>query len=335
MLPLPEFYNPQAVGTIYRVNYAEVSLQAARYRSKYGFSPAFEDKQNNWLLLIDIQNTFCSPDFELFVAGRSGTAAVDDNRRLCEFIYHNLTSITRISATLDTHTAMQIFHPLFFVNAAGHHPEPYTDIHLEDLVGGKWVFNSNLAPQFGITPEYGQQMAIHYAESLAKNGKYALTIWPYHAMLGGIGHALVSAVEEALFFHSLVRLTQVEFEIKGDKPFTENYSVIGPEVLKGPQGEILGMHNPKFIEELKNVDRLIIAGQAKSHCVAWTIADLLEDIQKTDPLLAGKVYLLDDCCSPVVVPGVVDHSDAADRAFAKFAAQGIHIVRSVDAMENW
>ena len=39
----------------------------------------------------DVQNTFCLPDFELFVSGRSGTGAVDDNRRLCEFIYRHIS----------------------------------------------------------------------------------------------------------------------------------------------------------------------------------------------------------------------------------------------------
>ena len=47
------------------------------------------------LLAVDVQNTFCIPGFELFVAGRSGTGAVDDNRRLCEFIYRNLGTITQ------------------------------------------------------------------------------------------------------------------------------------------------------------------------------------------------------------------------------------------------
>ena len=92
---------------------------------------------------------------------------------------------------------------------------------------------------------------IHYAESLEKKGKYALTIWPYHAMLGGIGHALVPAVEEAIFFHSIARLAQPDFEVKGDRPFTENYSVIGPEVLTGPMGETLGKRNMKFIQQLQ------------------------------------------------------------------------------------
>ena len=138
-----------------------------------------------------------------------------------------------------------------------------------------------------------------------------------------------------MFFHSIARISKPEFEIKGDKPFTENYSVIGPEVLTGPQGEMLGERNPKFIKQLKEVDRLIIAGQAKSHCVTWTVADLLEDIQNTDPRLAEKVYLLEDCTSPVVVPGLVDHTEAADAAFEKFAAAGMHIVRSTNNLTDW
>jgi nicotinamidase-related amidase len=335
MLPIPEFFTPETVGTIYRVDYAARSTAALTYRSRYGLLPAASAVQKNWLLLVDVQNTFCIPGFELFVGGRSGTGAVDDNRRLCEFIYHNLADITHISATLDTHTAMQIFHPLFFVDESGGHPSPYTDIHLDDLSAGKWRFNPDLAQYFGITPEYGQEMVLHYTETLAKKGKYALTIWPYHAMLGGIGHALVSAVEEAIFFHSVARLSPAQFEIKGDQPFTENYSVIGPEVLNGPRGEMLGQRNSKFVDQLKDVDRMIIAGQAKSHCVAGTVSDLLDDIQLTDPGLAGKVYLLEDCTSPVVIPGVVDHSDEAEAAFAKFAAAGMHIVRSTDPMDNW
>ena len=330
--PLPDFYHPEKVGSVYRVDYAELAALAPAYRQKYSLQPAAADRQKDWLLLVDVQNTFCIPGFELYVGGRSGTGAVDDNRRLVEFIYRNLGRLTHISATLDTHTAVQIFHPVFFVNAAGEHPAPYTDLHVAELERGTWRFNPELAGQLGIDPLYGQEMVLHYARELAAKGKYALTIWPYHAMLGGIGHALVSAVEEAIFFHALVRFAQPDFEIKGDRPFTENYSVVGPEVLTGPMDEPLGARNPKFIEQLRQFDRLYIAGQAKSHCVAWTVADLLEDIRAVDPTLAQKVYLLDDCSSPVVVPGVVDHTEAADTAFARFAEAGMHIVRSTEAL---
>ncbi|HVF24652.1 MAG TPA: hypothetical protein VNA23_02115, partial [Anaerolineales bacterium] len=154
------------------------------------------------------------------------------------------------------------------------------------------------------------------------------------AMLGGIGHALVSSVEEAIFFHTIARLAQPDIEIKGDKPYTENYSVIGPEVLTGPMGETLGMRNSKFIEQLQQYDRLIIAGQAKSHCVAWTVSDLLEDIAMLDLELAGRVYLLEDCTSPVVVPNVVDHTDAADAAFERFAKAGMNIIQSTQPIPS-
>jgi nicotinamidase-related amidase len=329
-LPIPDFFHPSRVGEIWRVDYSARAADAKAWAARYDLKPASAAKKRTRLLLVDVQNTFCIPGFELFVGGRSGRGAVEDNLRLCRFIYRNLGTITHISSTMDTHRAQQIFHPIFFLDAEGNHPAPYTDIHAQELREGKWTFNPALASSQGIAPEYGQQMMIHYAETLEKRGKYALTIWPYHAMLGGIGHALVPAIEEALFFHSIARVAQTEFEIKGDKPFTENYSVIGPEVLSGPMGEALGTRNSKFIEQLMETDRLYIAGQAKSHCVAWTVSDLLEDIQSTDPELAKKVYLLEDCSSPVVVPGGVDHSESARAAFAGFEEAGMNIVQSTD-----
>ena len=331
-LPIPDFFDPAKTGSVWRIPYEERARQARDWARQHKLEPVSVDAARTWLMLIDVQNTFCIPDFELYVGGRSGRGAVEDNARLSEFIYRNLGGITHITATMDTHQTMQVFHAVFFVDQNGNHPTPYSDIHVSDLKNGAWTFNPALASPFGIAPEYGQQMMIHYAEELEKKGKYALTIWPYHAMLGGIGHALVSAVEEALFFHSIAREAQYDIEIKGDKPFTENYSVVGPEVLTGPMGETLGSHNQKFIEQLQGFDRLIIAGQAKSHCVAWTVQDLLNDINAVDPALAQKVYLLEDCTSPVVVPGVVDHTDAANAAYERFAQAGMHLVKSTDSL---
>lgn len=329
--PIPDFFEAENVGAVWRVPYEERARQARDWTNHLGIPPASADPTKTWLLLIDVQNTFCIPDFELYVGGRSGRGAIEDNTRLCEFIYRHLGNITKITATMDTHKTMQVFHPIFFVDQDGNHPAPYTDIHVPELRDGQWRFNPALADQFGIAPDYGQQMMIHYAEELQKSGKYALTIWPYHGMLGGIGHALVSSVAEALFFHSVARLAQTDIVIKGEAPFTENYSVIGPEVLRGPMGELLGVHDQSFIQQLQEFDRLIVAGQAKSHCVAWTVSDLLDDIMLTDAQLAKKVYLLEDCTSPVVVPGVVDHTDAADTAFEWFAKAGMHVVKSTDS----
>ncbi len=334
-LPIPPFFDPQTVGQAWRVPYEERAAQARQWANDHHLQPAAQDSFKVALILIDVQNTFCLPDFELFVAGRSGQGAVEDNVRLCRFIYHNLDRITHIALTLDTHTAMQIFHAVFLVDEHGNHPAPLTIVTADDIRAGRWKFNPALAASLGIEAEYGQSHLAHYVNQLQSRGKYALTIWPYHAMLGGIGHALVSAVEEAVFFHSIARYSPPDFIIKGDNPFTEHYSAVGPEVKTDPQGNPIAEKNTKFLQKVRHFDAVIIAGQAKSHCVAWTVNDLLEDIQATDPSLAQKVYLLEDCTSPVVVPGVVDFTEQADQAYARFAQAGMHLVRSTEPIQTW
>jgi len=329
-LPIPDYFDTQKVSEVWRVPYQERAAEAKEWAEKYSIQPAASDKNQICLLIIDAQNTFCLPEFELFVGGRSGSGAVEDNLRLCEFIYRNLNAITTIAPTMDTHTAMQIFHPIFWINEAGEHPLPAaTVITLEDVQQGIWKVNPAVADSIA-AGNYSalQKHALHYGQKLSEDGKYPLTIWPYHSMLGGIGHALVSAVEEAIFFHSIARNSQALFEIKGGNPLTENYSVLRPEVLDGPDGNSIAQKNASFIDKLLDFDAIIIAGQAKSHCVAWTIDDLLTEILARDRKLAKKVYLLEDCTSPVVVPGVVDFTEQADAAFQRFGAAGMNVVKS-------
>jgi nicotinamidase-related amidase len=334
-LPVPGFYEPEKVGEVWRVPYQERANSARAWAVEHNIRPAAGDPLNIILFLVDVQNTFCIPGFELFVGGRTGMGAVEDNRRLCEFIYRNLATITRFTLTMDTHQAMQIFHPILLVDAEGHHPAPYTLVTSQDIESGRWNFNPDLADILGFNQDYGQRHLLHYTQALKEKGKYELTIWPYHAMLGGVGHALVSAVEEAVFFHTIARYSQPEFEIKGQYPLTENYSVIGPEVWDDPDGKVIASKNSRFINDLIGCDVMIIAGQAKSHCVAWTIADLMEDIREKGNHLAKKVYLLDDCTSPVVIPGSIDYSEQADAAYRGFAEAGMHVVRSTDAITEW
>lgn len=335
-LPIPPHFDPQKVGEVWRVLYSERATEATAWAQKHNLQPAAQDKTRICLMVVDVQNTFCIPKFELFVGGRSGSGAVDDNVRLCEFIYRNLGVISAIAPTMDTHTAMQIFHPVFWLNQAGDHPDPYTLISWDEVKQGGWKVNPDIVHSLAQgTYEVLQAYALHYVRKLSEGGKYPLTIWPYHSMLGGIGHALVSAVEEALFFHNLARNSQTRFEVKGSNPLTENYSVLQPEVLDSPDGYSIAQKNVHFIEHLLEFDVVIIAGQAKSHCVAWTIDDLLTEIQAQDPQLTQKVYLLEDCTSPVVVPGVVDYTDQAESAFQRFKHAGMHVVNSTDAIANW
>ena len=334
-LPVPDFHEPERVGQVWRVPYEERARDAAAWKAQHAITPAHRDDLRICLLAVDVQNTFCVPAFELFVAGRSGTAAIDDNRRLCEFIYRNLDTITQIVPTLDTHQAMQIFHALWLVDDDGAHPEPYTLVSAEDVAAGRWQVDPAAVDTLGIDPDYARRHLLHYTRALEETGKYKLTIWPYHAMLGGIGHALVPSVEEAIFFHTVARHSQPDVQVKGTLPLTEHYSVLGPEVTVGPDGERLGEQNSELIEKLLAFDAVVIAGQAKSHCVAWTIEDLLRSPALIERGLAEKVYLLEDCTSPVVVPGAVDYTDEADEAFRRFAAAGMNIVRSSDPIESW
>jgi nicotinamidase-related amidase len=334
-LPVPTHFEPSRVGEVWRVPYEDRAREASAWADTHGLGPAADDSFRLCLLAVDVQNTFCIPEFELFVAGRSGTGAVDDNRRLCEFVYRNLGTVTQILPSLDTHQAMQIFHAVWLIDERGEHPAPYTLVSADDVEAGRWKVNRAVAEALGIDAEYAERHLIHYTRRLAEGGKYDLTIWPYHAMLGGIGHALVSAVEEAMFFHSVARHSQPAFQIKGDNPLTEHYSMLGPEVTEGPDGDRLAGKSNELIETLLGFDAVVVAGQAKSHCVAWTIDDLLEDDDAATSRLAERTYLLEDCTSPVVVPGAVDYTDEADAAFARYAAAGMHVVRSTDPIETW
>ena len=301
-VPLPPHFDPARVPEVWRVDYESLAAAASEWADRHGIRPAAEDSFRTCLLAVDCQNTFCTPGFELFVPG-----APEDSRRLCELVYRELGRLTGIVATLDTHRAFQIFHAAFLVGPDGQHPPPYTAVSVADVEAGVWR----------AADPARQEHLERYVRELADGGKYELTVWPYHAMLGGVGHALVSAVEEAFFFHALSRGAQTRFEVKGDDPLTEHYSALGPEVGGDP--------NLGLVEHLLSFDAVYVAGQAKSHCVAWTVEDLL----RLAPEIAPRLHLLEDCTSPVVA-GALDFTEQADEAFARFASAGAHLVRSTD-----
>ena len=343
-LSLPEHFDVNQVDKVWRIPYQERQREAFTWAEQHSIRPASEDDFRTCLLLVDVQNTFCIPGYELFVGGRSGNGAVEDNVRLCQFIYRNLPQITKIVCTLDTHTAMQIFHEVFWINDGGEHPLPLqTLITQADIEADRWRVNPVVVDSLDLpidvpkSDQYAWLKAYseHYVKTLTVDGKYPLTIWPYHAMLGGIGHAVVSAVDEACFFHAIARKAQIHYEIKGRNPLTENYSVLRPEVLNDADGKPVAEKNNAFLQMLLGYDRVIIAGQAKSHCVAWTVSDLLTEIQETDTKLAKKIYLVEDLTSPVVVPGIVDYTEPADAAFAEASDAGMHIVQSTKPIAHW
>ncbi len=172
-------------------------------------------------------------------------------------------------------------------------------------------------------------------EKLEASGRYVLTIWPFHVLLGGLSNALVPALMEASVFHAVARGAQPHFEVKGEHPGTENYSVLSPEVTE-IGGVSVGGFNQALFDKLIAYDRVYVFGQASSHCVLSTLRDLLEHIRAIDPGLAGKIWILEDAMSPVPapplepVPAALDFPRVAAEALEGFRAAGMRVVKTTD-----
>jgi nicotinamidase-related amidase len=341
-LPLPRFCDPRhAADWSYRPDAAALATDAAAWRTTHALRPSAADERRVHLLLIDVQKDFCFPEGTLYVAGRSGTGAVDDSRRIAELVYRNLGAVTDITTTLDTHFAYQIFFPSFWIDAGGAALTAHRVISAEQIARGevrpnpaiaKWLCNGNYA--------WLCKQVHAYCLALEQAGKYQLYLWPPHCLLGSDGHALVGVVQEARMFHAFARGAQSWCEVKGGNPLTENYSVLRPEVLTRFDGAPLAQRNTQFVKTLLAADAVVIAGQAASHCVKSTIDDLLDEIVAHDPALAKKVYLVTDCMSSVTVPDgkggfAADFTADADRALARFAAAGMHLVQSTTPIDAW
>jgi nicotinamidase-related amidase len=341
-LPLPAFFDP---GNAARKEYAPDQLrlfaEAAEWRRVHAITPAALDRRNVHLLLIDVQKDFCFPDGSLYVAGRSGRGAVDDSRRLAEFVYRNLDVLTNVTTTMDTHSAFQIFFPSFWIDGDDRPLAAHREITTAELDRGDVRPNPAVAGWL-CDGDYAWllRQVRHYCAELERAGKYRLYLWPPHCILGSDGHALAGVLHEARMFHAFVRGAQSWVEVKGGDALTENYSVLRPEVLTRFDGRPLAQPNAAFLRTLLAADAVVVAGQASSHCVKSSIEDLLGEILARDPALARKVYLLADCMSAVTVPDgkggfVADFTPQAEEALRRFAEAGMHVVRSTEPIEGW
>ncbi len=341
-LPLPAFFEAKnAESYAYRPDQQRLFSEASDWRKAHRITPSAADERNIHLLLIDVQKDFCFPEGSLYVAGRNGRGALDDNRRTAEFIYKNLGALTNVTATLDTHFAFQIFFPSFWLGKDDAPLAPFREVTTDDIDRGDarpnpavaaWLCNGNYT--------WLLKQARHYCAELEKAGKYRLYLWPPHCILGSDGHALAGVLHEARMFHSFVRGAQSWVEVKGGNALTENYSVLRPEVLSRHDGQPLAQRNTAFLKTLLTADAVVVAGQAASHCVKSSIDDLLDEIVAQDTALARKVYVLSDCMSSVTVPDgkgglVADFTPQAEQALERFRAAGMHVVRSTDPIEAW
>ena len=317
-LPLPSFYEPSAVGTLFIERAGMVAAAAAEYRDRWGIAPAAADTLRIAAFGIDCQVGFCHPEASLFVPG-----AVDDMRRGVEWMYANLPHLTTLYFSLDTHGVHQVFHPSWWEDADGQPPPPFTPITAADVRAGTW------------RAVHHPDVALEYCEKLEETGKYVLTVWPYHTLLGGASHALMPAVMEAAIFHAVARNQQTHIETKGSHPQTESYSVLAPEVCE-LGGASVGAFNNELFGALMSHDRVYVFGEASSHCVLSTLGDMVERAQIVDPALVRRIYVLRDAMSPVTpppldpLPASLDFPAIASRALERFSAAGVNVVTTSD-----
>ncbi len=308
---LPAFFDAEAVTPLRLPRYAEIEAAATLARAA-GVRPAEEDTRRVAVFGIDCQVGFCTPGASLFVPGADA-----DMSRAATFILRNAARITRLIFSLDTHTAYQIFHPAFWRDAAGAPPAPLTAISAAEVRAGRWR---------PADPAH-DAWALAYCEALEGTGRYMLTIWPYHTMLGALDHALVPGLFEVAHYHALLRTSPVMLETKGQHPLTESYSVLEPDV-KHIGSKVVGCFNQPLLDELLSFDEVIVFGEASSHCVRATLRSMQEALEERSPELLRRITLLTDCMSPV--PAVCG-PDGAPLPGLDFPAEAAASLRAFEA----
>lgn len=265
-----------------------------------GFTSAKRATKKVMFLGIDLQNDF----MEGAPLGVDGS--IQDMERTLTFLYNNAEKITNFSVTVDTHQPHQVFHPSYWIDDSGNHPAPYTQITVQDYNEGKW------------RPLFYPIETLNYLKDLETNNRQPLTIWPYHCINGTFGHSLEGQFSNMLYYLSVARKAPVVVINKGQDPKSEMYGAMRSE-------SSTGTFNIRFLDMLAKYDTIIIAGQAKSHCVLTTIEQIIEYFSN-DPATLSKIYILEDCMSNIA--GCEAMSDAKYQEFRD--KYHLNLVKSTD-----
>ncbi len=237
------------------------------------------------LIVIDPQVDFCDPKGSLYVPG-----AEKDMANVASMIDRFGSEIEKIHVTLDCHHLIDVSHPLIWRDGDGKSPDPFTIITSQEMRDGKW------------TPRLLQykQRFIDYGVALEASGKFPLCIWPPHCLIGSEGNAVLPVLFDALRRWEEAKCDNVDYVSKGSNPFTEHYSAVKAEVEdpKDPTTQL----NTRLIQTLMDADKILIAGEAGSHCVKNTVEDIADGFGNDS--YVQKMTLLTDGVSPVISPFV-------------------------------
>lgn len=256
------------------------------------------------LLIIDPQVDFCDPSGALFVPG-----ATEDMERLAGFIDRKGDKLYDIHATLDSHRLIDIAHPIFWIDSAGNHPGVFTIIMADEVRDGKWTtYNPGYRPR-----------ALEYVETLEVNGRYPLCIWPPHCLIASPGHNVLPVLFESFKGWEEKYFAQIDYVTKGSNPWTEHYSAVQADV-PDPKDPTTAL-NFELIKTLKDADQLLLAGEARSHCLANTVRDIANNFGEEN---IEKMILLTDATTDVAdPPGTTMFKDMGEAFMTEMIGRGM------------
>lgn len=241
------------------------------------------------LVIIDPQNDFCDLPVDYrplasTVPALPVAGAHADMLRVAALIEQGGAGLSDITVTLDSHQRVDIAHPTFWCQGDGSAVAPFTPISAADVREGHY------------RPRLSEALprVLAYLEALEANGRYVHMVWPVHCEIGSWGHNVHDDVRRAYNRWEEARVGTVSKVLKGSNPWTEHYSALKAEVplADDPATQL----NVALVDRLRQADRLLIAGEAGSHCVKATTEHLVDNFAAAD---LGKLVLLTDCMSPV------------------------------------
>ncbi|MGR8932241.1 MAG: hypothetical protein ACU836_16545 [Gammaproteobacteria bacterium] len=243
---------------------------------------------NTRLLIIDAQNDFCDlPDSYGYTPALPIPGAHQDCLRLARLIRQCGHNISRIIATLDSHHAIDLAHNTSWQDHNGNTVAAFTEIHANDFREGRYRL-ANQANEKG-----SEAYMMQYLRNLEQLGR-RLTLWPRHCEIGSPGHNFHADLAEALCDWSIRHFKTVEYLQKGLNIWTESFSAL-KAVIPYPGDDSTEL-NRALLDSLTGPGRILVAGQASSHCVRETIEDFLRYGNED---LHHKLIMLTDCMSPV------------------------------------
>jgi len=247
---------------------------------------------NIQLLIIDPQNDFCDlpEDYCPTLPGSAGqrrapalpvAGAHADMRRIADLIERGGAGLDAITVTLDSHQRLDIAHPTFWQQGDGSPVGAFTQILAADVRAKRYLPRDSAA----------LPRVLAYLDALEAAGRYTHMVWPVHCEIGSWGQNVHEDVRRAYNRWEEQRGTSVGKVCKGSNPWTEHYSALKAEV---PDADDAATQlNAALIERLQPADRLLIVGEAGSHCIKASTEHLVENIAP------DKLVLLTDCMSPV------------------------------------